>query len=62
MAPIAVALALPASNGILLPWATGSILSEISPKMFTWFLVVCIFLVGVLSVIFLRKMRAYVSK
>ncbi len=49
-------------GGLILPWATGSILSEISPKMFTMSLVICIILVGMLSVIFLRKMRAYVSK
>jgi len=46
-------------GGLIMPWGTGSILSEISPKMFTWSLVVCIFLVGVLSVFFMRKMRTF---
>lgn len=49
-------------GGLIMPWATGSILSEISPTMFTWSLVVCIFLVGVLSVFFMRKMRTYAKE
>lgn len=49
-------------GGLILPWATGSILNGISPTMFTWSLVICIFFVGVLSFSFLRKMRSYVTR
>jgi fucose permease len=46
-------------GGLILPWVTGSILNGISPTMFTWALVLCISLIGLLSISFLRKIRSY---